>query len=89
MVTSTGMLTDEREAVMTRLAPMAKKKSDPGNVPPAEEQREELIAVRCKRSYKNWLLRFAKSKRTTPSQLVDLSLMMLAKTEGFELPPER
>ena len=50
---------------------------------------EELIAVRCKPSYKRWLLRFAKDERTTPSQLVDQGLMQLAKIKGYELPPER
>lgn len=69
-------------------ATMARKKTN-DVPPPADEQRDELIAVRCKRTYKNWLLRFAKSERSTPSQLVDQGLMQLARLRGFELPPER
>jgi hypothetical protein len=83
------MLTEGREANMSEVvAIMAKKKSDSQPMP-EDEQREELIAVRCKHSYKRWLLRFAKSERTTPSHLVDQGLMQLAKVRGFELPPDR
>lgn len=74
---------------MIPVAGMSKKKSNPASVPPEDEQREELIAVRCKASYKKWLVRFAKSERTTPSHLVDQGLMQLAKLRGFELPPDR
>jgi hypothetical protein len=71
------------------VATMARKNSKAASPPPGDEQREELIAVRCKASYKKWLVRFAKSERTTPSHLVDQGLMQLAKLRGFDLPPER
>jgi hypothetical protein len=71
------------------MATMARKKAKDSAPAPADEQREELIAVRCKASYKKWLVGFAKEERTTPSHLVDQGLMQLAKLRGYPLPPDR
>lgn len=51
--------------------------------------RDGLIAVKCWRIYKDWVERFAKRRRTTPSQLIDIALLNLAEADGFEPPPDR
>jgi hypothetical protein len=66
---------------------VAKKKTGPK--PKVEGVREVLIGVKCRRSYKEWVERFARKRRTTPSQLIDVALMDLARADGFEPPPER
>jgi hypothetical protein len=78
------------EKSMEAAVAMAKKKTvTPRAIDPGDELREELLAVRCKPSFKRWVERFAKSERMTPSQLVDRGLALLAKSTGFETPPER
>jgi hypothetical protein len=67
----------------TTLAMAKKKKLDNG------EQRDSLIAIRCRSTYKAWVESFARSERITPTSLVDIALVELAKTKGFEPPPER
>ena len=44
---------------------VAKKKTGPK--PTEEGPREELIALKCRKAYKDWVGRFAKFRRTTPS----------------------
>lgn len=48
-----------------------------------------LIALKCRQAYKDWVAAFAKSRRTTPSQLLDQALVLLAEHEEYEAPPER
>jgi hypothetical protein len=70
---------------------MAKKRANkPGPKPgPPAEQREEIIAVRCKSAYKEWLQEFADSERSTPTNLIDKGLAELAKALKFKAPPKR
>lgn len=66
---------------------VAKKKTGPK--PTVEGPREALIALKCRQAYKDWVAAFAKSRRTTPSQLLDQALVLLAERDGYEAPPER
>lgn len=66
---------------------VAKKK--PGPKPSAEGLRDQLIAMKCRPAYKQWVEEFARERRTTPSQLIDVALLMLSKADGFAPPPER
>jgi hypothetical protein len=69
-------------------SPMAKKKKT-GPKPKPEGTREELIALKCRSDFKDWVSEFARKLRTNPSQLIDRALTKLAQTEGFREPPER
>jgi hypothetical protein len=64
------------------------KKSRKKPAPPAE-QRENIVAVRCKSDWKDWLQRFASKERSTPTNLIDKALADLAAKLGFEEPPDR
>ena len=66
-----------------------KRKGGPGRKPTPRGPRTSLVAFKCHDEYKAWLEEFARSERTTPSQLLDLGLVMLAKSKGFDSPPER
>ncbi len=57
--------------------------------PKGSGQRDALVAMRCKADFKAWLERFAESERTTPSQLIELGLVQMAKLKSFEEPPRR
>jgi hypothetical protein len=72
----------------TQMAKERKKKPGPKPQPPSE-QREDLIAVRCRSVYKEWLQRFAEMERSTPTNLIDKALADLAQSRGFEPPPRR
>jgi hypothetical protein len=66
---------------------VAKKKTGPKPTPLGP--REDLIAIKCRKAYKEWVVEYARSKRTTPSQLIDQALVKSAEADGFKLPPER
>jgi hypothetical protein len=66
---------------------VARKKTGPKPTP--NGPRTALIAMKCRQPYKDWVLRYAKHRRTTPSQLIDLALVDMARADEFELPPER
>jgi hypothetical protein len=66
---------------------MGKKK--PGPKPNPEGPRKSLIAVKCRAEYKAWVVRLAKQRRITPSQLVDIALTRMAEQDGDVPPPER
>lgn len=68
------------------VATVSKKKRQESQ---GEEQRDALIAVRCRPSFKRWLEGFSRQERITPSQLVELGLVSLARERGYEEPPER
>lgn len=69
---------------------MAKKRAKPGPKPaPRERQRLEIVAIRCTPAWKEWLLKFADHKRTTPTSILDQGAAMLAAEAGFEPPPKR
>jgi hypothetical protein len=74
-------------AVMT----MAKKQSPkPGRPKAAEgEQRDELIAFRCRSEYKVWALELAGELRLSPTDTLDAGLVELAKKIGFRKAPKR
>jgi hypothetical protein len=76
---------------MSTGAEMAKKRSSkPGARSASQgEQREEIVAVRCKATWKDWLQRFADRERTTPTALIDKGLAELAQRLKFEEPPKR
>jgi hypothetical protein len=50
---------------------------------------EPLIAVKCRKEFKDWVSEFARKLRTTPSQLIDRALAKLAENERFKEPPAR
>ncbi|WP_422928618.1 hypothetical protein [Singulisphaera sp. PoT] len=60
-----------------------------GPKPTPEGPREALIALKCRQAYKDWVVQYARDKRTTPSQLIDQALVFMAQSEGREAPPER
>jgi hypothetical protein len=66
---------------------MAKKSRKKPDTP--AEQREDIVAVRCKSAWKDWLQRFASKERSTPTNLIDKALADLAAKLGFEEPPDR
>lgn len=67
--------------------PVAKKKTGPP--PKPEGRRDAIITMKCWRAYKLWVEEFARSKRTTPSQLIDMALIRMAEADGFKAAPER
>jgi hypothetical protein len=72
---------------MLGVATVAKKKTGPK--PSAEGPRNALIAIKCRKAYKDWVAEFARTERLTPSQIVDMGLVALAEKRGFRPPPER
>lgn len=67
----------------------AKDKKKPGPKPTEEGPKGALIALKCRQSYKDWVNEYARSRRTTPSQLIDQALVKMAEADGFKQPPER
>lgn len=67
---------------------MAKKKSAAGR-PKATETREQILTIRGKGPYKEWLQRIARASRIDMVQVIDIALAEYAKTRGLEAPPER
>jgi hypothetical protein len=69
---------------------MAKKRVKPGPKPaPPGEQRDEIVAVRCRSDWKDWLQAFAERERSTPTTLIDQALADLAAKRAFRGPPKR
>lgn len=71
-----------------RLA-VAKKQNKPGPKPGQQGTRDTLIAVKCRKEFKDWVIRFAESRRVAPSQLIDIALAQMAEADKFEPPPKR
>lgn len=72
---------------MGAVAIMPKK---PGPKPNPEGFRDQLIALKCSRSYKQWAERGADYLRTDVSKLVDAALVHYLESLGFpEKPPRR
>ena len=65
---------------------VAKKR---GPKPTDEGPRDVLIGVKCRRAYKEWVARLARKHRITPSQIIDRALVVFAREDGFDPPPER
>jgi len=76
---------------MTTGSTMAKKRTNkPGPKPAAPgEQREDIVAVRCRTVWKEWLQEFADRERSTPTALIDQALAESAAKRAFREPPKR
>lgn len=70
-----------------KAARMAKKKTGP--TPRPDLVRSETIAFKCRPDFKEWVSGFADSERDTPSRLIEMALVELAKLRGYEEPPQR
>lgn len=68
---------------------VAKKSARKGPKPNPAGRRDALVTFKCYRAYKDWLADYADSKRVTPAQLIDLSLLRMAESEGHPQPPKR
>lgn len=60
-----------------------------GPKPKHDGPRDALIALKCRKAYKEWLESLARKHRTTPSQIIDMALVKFAEFDGFDPPPER
>jgi hypothetical protein len=69
--------------------PMAKKRSETPVPTPEEGPRKQILTLRGRDVYKDWLVRFALSERADMADLVDDALVAYAKAKGFERPPMR
>jgi hypothetical protein len=72
--------------------PMAKKnvpKRPPGRPPTAEGPRIQVLGIRGRPAWKDWLARFAYANRSDMVDLIDDALEAYAKVKGFEAPPKR
>ena len=70
----------------------AKKKAAAGAAKPksaAEPERKNIISIRGTESWREWLTRYAASRRVPVTSLIDQVLAEAAKRDGFESPPER
>lgn len=72
--------------------PMAKKKDDSpkkmGRPPLEEGSKTDRFSFRVTPEWTAWLVRFSTSERKDKAVLAREGLKVLAKTKGFELPPE-
>ena len=68
-----------------------KKKAAPrrGRPPLPEGPRLHVLGIRGRDEWKDWLVRFAASRRSDLVDLVDDALEAYARTHGFEPPPKR
>ena len=73
------------------LMTMAKKQAPRAGRPKAAEgeQRDSLIAFRCRAEYKEWALALAEELRLSPTDALDAGLVELAKKMGFKKAPRR
>jgi hypothetical protein len=69
---------------MESVATVAKKKAKAKT-----GQRESLVAMRCTPEFKAWLEEFADAIRATPSQVLELGVVEMAKLHKHEPPPRR
>lgn len=69
---------------------MAKKKSAKVGRPPSQEgPRIQVLGIRGRMAWKEWLVRFADANRRDMVDLIDDALEAYAKAKGFEGPPKR
>jgi hypothetical protein len=70
---------------------MARKKAAVlrGRPPSKEGPRLQVLTVRGRVDWKNWLVRFAEHDRADMVDLIDHALTAYAKATGFEAPPKR
>jgi hypothetical protein len=60
-----------------------------GPKPTPEGPRDGLIAVKCRKAYKEWVEEFAEQERVITPNLIDQALVAYAELKGFRLPPKR
>ena len=65
---------------------MARPKKPAGKPKPDDVMQR---GIKMTRAYGDWLDRFAAKERVGLSTLIDIALVALAETKGFEPPPER
>jgi hypothetical protein len=75
---------------MARTRPSKAKLPDPPPVPvQATTTNENILTIRGKRAWKDWLDRYAAHRRVKPTAMIDVALSESAKRDGFEPPPPR
>ena len=67
--------------------PMAKKK--PVGRPVVEIRREQIVNLKGRPEFKEWLRRFADHAGLSIADTVGMALKAYAEAEGFETPPKR
>ncbi len=67
----------------TAVAKKRGRKAQPGKV------RTDSFTVRCRPEFKAWLMEFAEDEQDTPSRIVNMGLICLAKQKGRKPPPAR
>jgi hypothetical protein len=68
---------------------MAQKRAKPGPKPKPQGALPNVVSMRGRPEWRDWLGRLAEKCRATPSALIDRALAELAKREEFEEPPPR
>jgi hypothetical protein len=70
---------------------MAKKRTPPkpGRPKTPEGPRVQVLGIRGREDWKDWLVRFADANRSDMADLIDDALEAYAKIKGFEPPPKR
>lgn len=71
------------------VAKKSNPKKRPGPVPNPEGRRNSLVTMKCHDEWKAWLTSFAKSSHRTPSSMIEFGMKELAKSLGYQEPPER
>jgi hypothetical protein len=67
---------------------MAKKKAKAPKRAP-DRPKKNLVVIRGYEEWRDWLNRYAKSRRLEAIALIDMLLAESAQRHGFEPPPER
>ena len=66
------------------------KPEPPVPSPPASNSpNDNILTIRGKRIWKDWLDRYAAHRRVKPTVMIDLALSESAARDGFEPPPPR
>lgn len=68
------------------------KPSKPDPIPPpapSSQPNQNILTIRGKQSWKDWLERYAAHRRVKPTVMIDLALSESAARDGFEPPPPR
>lgn len=74
--------------------PMAKQKPKPKSPRKTRsvdfaDGKPIIAAIRGTAVFKEWLERYAKSNRTTVTNMIERALVIAADRDGFESPPDR
>lgn len=69
---------------------MAKpKRSKPGPKPDPANARSEVVRLRCRPSWKEWLVARADDEGQDVAGVIDAAVLFYARHRGWEMPPER